>query len=113
MSEHLAGIFRTRTREEWCRLLEGSDVCFAPVLSMAEAPQHPHNRERQTFVEVEGVVQPAPAPRFSRTPSRIQRTPAEPGEHTRAALKDWGFSEAELERLQKEGVIGRRQAEPR
>ena len=113
VSERLAGIFRTRTREEWCRLLEGSDVCFAPVLSMAEAPLHPHNRERQTFVEVEGVVQPAPAPRFSRTPSRIQRTPAEPGEHTRAALKDWGFSEAELERLQEEGVIGRRQAEPR
>ena len=84
------GSFAPRTREEWCRLLEGSDVCFAPVLSMAEAPLHPHNRERQTFVEVEGVVQPAPAPRFSRTPSRIQRTPAEPGEHTRAALKDWG-----------------------
>ena len=113
VSERLAGIFRSRTREEWCRLLEGSDVCFAPVLSMGEAPQHPHNRERQTFVEVEGVVQPAPAPRFSRTPSRIQQSPAEPGEHTRAALKDWGFSEAELERLQKEGVIGRRPPEPR
>ena len=108
MCERLAGIFRTRTREEWRRLLEGSDVCFAPVLSMAEAPQHPHNRERQTFVELEGVVQPAPAPRFSRTPSRIQRAPSEPGEHTRDALKDWGFSEAELEQLQGEGVIGRR-----
>ena len=80
---------------------------------MAEAPKHPHNRERRTFVEVEGVVQPAPAPRFSRTPSRIQRPPAKPGEHTRDALKDWGFSEAELDRLQGEGVIGRRPAEPR
>ena len=111
MSERLAEIFRTRTREEWRRLLEGSDVCFAPVLDMGEAPEHPHNRERQTFVEVEGVVQPAPAPRFSRTPSRIQRPPAKPGEHTRDALKDWGFSETELDRLRGEGVIGRRRAE--
>ncbi len=111
MSKRLAEIFRTRTREEWRRRLEGSDVCFAPVLDMGEAPEHPHNRERQTFVEVEGVVQPAPAPRFSRTPSRIQRPPAKPGEHTRDALKDWGFSETELDRLRGEGVIGRRRAE--
>ena len=108
MGKRLAQIFRTRTREEWRQLLEGSDVCFAPVLDMGEAPLHPHNRERHTFVEVEGVPQPAPAPRFSRTPSRIQRSPAKPGEHTRDGLKDWGFSEAELDRLQKEGVIGRR-----
>ena len=108
MCERLAQIFRTRTREEWRKLLEGSDVCFAPVLDMGEAPRHPHNRERQTFVEVEGVPQPAPAPRFSRTPSRIQRSPANPGEHTREALRDWGFSEKELDRLQEEGVIGRR-----
>lgn len=113
ISEQLAEIFRTRTREQWCQLLEGSDVCFAPVLNMGEAPQHPHNQERQVFMEVEGVVQPAPAPRFSRTPSRIHRPPAEPGEHTRIALKDWGFSEAELERLQGEGVIGRQRAKPR
>ena len=113
MCERLAEIFRTRTREEWRRLLEGSDACFAPVLDMGEAPKHPHNRERQTFVDVEGVVQPAPAPRFSRTPSRIQRPPANPGEHTREALKDWGFSEAELDRLQGEGVIGRRRGKPR
>ncbi len=109
MCARLAEIFRTRTREEWRRRLEGSDVCFAPVLDMAEAPEHPHNRERQTFVEVEGVVQPAPAPRFSRTPSRIQHPPAKPGEHTRDALKDWGFSADELDRLQGEGVIGREQ----
>ena len=109
--ERLAEIFRTRTREEWRQILEGSDVCFAPVLDMGEAPEHPHNRERQTFVEVEGVPQPAPAPRFSRTPSRIQRSPAKPGEHTRDALKDWGFSETELDRLQGEGVIGRRGVE--
>ena len=108
MCKRLTQIFRTRTREEWRQLLEGSDVCFAPVLDMGEAPEHPHNRERQTFVEVEGVPQPAPAPRFSRTPSRIQRPPAKPGEHTRDALKDWGFSETELIRLQEAGAIGRR-----
>jgi len=112
MCERLAQIFRTRTREAWRQLLEGSDVCFAPVLDMGEAPEHPHNRDRQTFVEVEGVPQPAPAPRFSRTPSRIQRPPAKPGEHTRDALKDWGFSESELDRLQEAGVIGRLTVEP-
>ena len=112
MCERLAQIFCTRTREAWRQLLEGSDVCFAPVLDMGEAPEHPHNRDRQTFVEVEGVPQPAPAPRFSRTPSRIQRPPAKPGEHTRDALKDWGFSESELDRLQEAGVIGRLTVEP-
>jgi alpha-methylacyl-CoA racemase len=105
-TERLAAIFRTKTRDEWCRILEGSDVCFAPVLSMQEAPSHPHNRERGTFVEVEGVVQPAPAPRFSRTPSTIQRPPARPGEHTEEALRDWGFDTAELEQLRGCGAIG-------
>jgi alpha-methylacyl-CoA racemase len=65
----LADIFRTRTRAEWCALLEGTDACFAPVLDWDEAPEHPHNRERQTFVSLEGVVQPSAAPRFSRTPA--------------------------------------------
>ena len=69
----LADIFRTRTRDEWCALLEGSDACFAPVLDLDEAPAHPHNRARQTFVSVDGIVQPAPAPRFSRTPARTPR----------------------------------------
>ena len=83
--------FKTKTRDEWCTIMEGSEVCFAPVLSMIEAPQHPHNRHRGTFVEVDGVVQPGPAPRFSRTPSKIQWPPARPGEHTEEALRDWGF----------------------
>src|SRR5208282_1231951 len=83
----------------------GSDVCFAPVLSMEEAPQHPHNRHRGTFVEQEGVVQPGPAPRFSRTPGKIQRPPASPGQHTDEALRDWGFSNAELEKLRGQGAI--------
>jgi len=68
LKERMAGIFRQKTRDEWCALMEGTDVCFAPVLTMDEAPLHPHNQARGTFVEVDGVVQPAPSPRFSRTP---------------------------------------------
>jgi alpha-methylacyl-CoA racemase len=105
MKERVRAIFRAKTRDEWCRIMEGSDVCFAPVLSMEEAPRHPHNRHRGTFVEQDGVTQPAPAPRFSRTPSAIQRPPATPGEHTEEALRDWGFGASDLERLRKCGAI--------
>jgi len=84
----LADIFRTRSRDEWCALLEGSDACFAPVLDWDEAPQHPHNRARQTFVAVDGVVQPAPAPRFSRTPAEPPRA-AQPTE-LQQVLRAWG-----------------------
>jgi len=70
----LADVFRTKSREEWCRIMEGTDVCFAPVLTMAEAPQHPHMAARKIFVQRHGVTQPAPAPRFSRTPSAIRET---------------------------------------
>ena len=105
MKERLKKLFRTKTRDEWCKIMEGSDVCFAPVLSMDEAPRHPHNLHRGTFVEQGGVTQPGPAPRFSRTPSAIQRPPATPGEHTEAALRDWGFADADLERLRKCGAI--------
>jgi len=87
----LAQIFRSKTRDQWCTLMEGTDVCFAPVLSMTEAPGHPHNRARQTFVEYDGVVQPAPAPRFSRTEPELSRSPPAPGEHTAEILKDWGI----------------------
>ena len=80
-------------------------MCFAPVLSLAEAPAHPHNRARETFVEVDGVVQPAPAPRFSRTVPAIQRPPARRGEHTDEALADWGFSADEIARLHAAGVV--------
>lgn len=110
LKERVAAVFRSKTRDEWCRIMEGSDVCFAPVLSMQEAPQHPHNRQRGTFVEMDGVVQPAPAPRFSRTPSAIQRPPAQPGEHTEEALRDWGFSATEVEQLRGCGAIGARAA---
>jgi alpha-methylacyl-CoA racemase len=91
-----ADTFRTRTRDEWCALLEGTDTCFAPVLGIEEAYAHAHNRVRETFVEVAGVRQPGPAPRFSRTPGRISRPPAHVGEHTDEALAEWGFSGEEL-----------------
>ncbi|MPY94865.1 MAG: CoA transferase [Acidimicrobiia bacterium] len=103
--EKVAALFRQKTRDEWCAIMEGSDICFAPVLDMNEAPKHPHNVARGTFIEVDGVTQPGPAPRFSRTPGQVQRPPAAPGEHTREALRDWGFSADDLEVLAKAGAI--------
>lgn len=105
MKERLKTLFLTKTRDEWCKIMEGTDICFAPVLSMDEAPRHPHNQLRGTFVVQDGVTQPAPAPRFSRTPSAIQCPPAVPGEHTEEALQDWGFSSTELEKLRNCGAI--------
>ena len=108
VTDRLAAVFRTKTRDEWCEVMEGSDVCFAPVLSLGEAPAHPHNRARDTFVEVDGVVQPAPAPRFSRTAPAIQRPPAHRGEHTDEALADWGFTAEEIARLHAQGAVAGR-----
>jgi alpha-methylacyl-CoA racemase len=105
MKAKVAAIIRTKTRDEWCAVMENTDVCFAPVLSMSEAPAHPHNVARGTFTEVKGVVQPAPAPRFSRTPGAIQRPPAHPGQHTDEALADWGFSRDEIARLREQKAI--------
>ncbi|HSJ99010.1 MAG TPA: CoA transferase, partial [Myxococcota bacterium] len=105
LKERLAAVFKTKTRDEWCAVMEGSDVCFAPVLSLAEAPEHPHLVARNTFVEVEGARQPGPAPRFSRTPGRIERLGAQPGEDTDAALADWGIEAAELAKLREAGAI--------
>jgi alpha-methylacyl-CoA racemase len=93
----IAAAFKTRTRDQWCATLEGSDACFAPVLTMAEAPQHPHNKLRQTFVDIDGVVQPAPAPRFGRTKPALPRPPETPGASTREALLEWGFSDADID----------------
>ena len=106
---HLKGrlevLFHQKTRDEWCALMERTDVCFAPVLTMAEAAVHPHNVARETFVEHEGVVQPAPAPRFSRTASTIQRGPALPGQHSREVLADWGFDAADIDKLVDAGAV--------
>jgi alpha-methylacyl-CoA racemase len=96
--------FKAKTREEWCRVFEGSDACFAPVLSFSEARADAHNRARQAFVEVAGVSQPAPAPRFSRTPGAVRRPPPERGQGGRDALADWGFSAAEAQALRSRGL---------
>ncbi len=99
LKEKIAAIFKTKTRDEWCELMEGTDVCFAPVLSLPEAYTHPHNIERNAFVEIEGIKHPAPAPRFSRTVPEIQGPPAIPGAHTEAIMEDWGFTPQEIQEL--------------
>lgn len=91
MREQLRQIFLREPQSYWCALMEGTDICFAPVLSMTDAPEHPHNKHRGVFVEDFGITQPAPAPRFSRTPGRIRREPPQPGEHTEEVLKEWGI----------------------
>ena len=102
----LAALFRTRTRDEWCGILEGTDACFAPVLGMDEAYRHPHNAARATFVERGGIVQPNAAPRFGRTPGGIRCSPPAPGSGTRTVLADWGFTAAEIDDLAARGVVG-------
>jgi alpha-methylacyl-CoA racemase len=96
--------FATKTRDEWCRVFEGSDACFAPVLSFAEAAQHPHAVARRGHVVVGDITQPAPAPRFSRTPGGVRRAPPERGALGREALLDWGFADAEIARLAELGL---------
>jgi alpha-methylacyl-CoA racemase len=91
----LADTVRRRTRAEWTAVFEDSDACVAPVLTWAEAHEHPHLRARGTYVVRDGVPQPAPAPRFSRTPGALRTPPARPGEHTRAALTDWGVPDVD------------------
>ncbi|MEA3078586.1 MAG: alpha-methylacyl-CoA racemase [Actinomycetota bacterium] len=101
----LAEVFKTKTRDQWNSIMEGTDVCYAPVLSLGEAPAHPHMAARGTFVEVAGVTQPGPAPRFSRTPGSIERPPSHPGQHTDEALVDWGFSADEVAKLRDTGAV--------
>ncbi len=103
--ERVAKLLKTKTRDEWCAILEGTDVCFAPVLTMGEAVNHPHNVARNTFVEIAGTPQPGPAPRFSRTPSAIRRPPAHAGQHTDEVLGEWGFSPEEIARLKESRAI--------
>ena len=95
MKDRLTEIFPTKTRDEWNEIMEGTDICFAPVLTMDEAAQHPHNVERGTFVEVAGITQPAPAPRFDRTPGEVQRPPSHPGQHTDEILGEWLGADAD------------------
>ena len=88
----LEQVFKSRTRDEWCALMEGTDVCFAPVLSFLEAPSHAHNRSRQTYIDVDGMTQPAPAPRFSRTSTGVAFGARRLGQDTEAVLADWGIA---------------------
>ena len=105
MSLRFAEIFKTRTRAEWCEILEGTDACFAPVLDMNEAVTHPHNVARQMFTEVDGVLNPQPAPRFSRTPSAISRPPPKTGADADEALPGWGFSAEQISVLKRDRII--------
>jgi len=105
LREKLAAVIATKTRDQWCEIMEGTDVCFGPVLDLDEAPKHPHNVARQTFVEVAGVVQPAPAPRFSATPGAVAGPPPRIGEHTQTALQSWGLTAAEIAKLEAVGAI--------
>jgi alpha-methylacyl-CoA racemase len=103
LRERFAATFRTRTMAEWSAIFEGSDACVAPVVSLTEAPHHPQLAARETFATAHGVVQPAPAPRFSRTPAALSTPPARPGEHSRAALSDWGIDDVDT--LIADGVV--------
>ena len=99
LKTRLRQVFETKTRAQWCEIMEHTDVCFAPVLTMSEAAEHPHNVARNTFVDVHGVRQPAPAPRFSRTAPTIEGAPAHPGQHSREILTDWGLPKDRIDTL--------------
>ena len=105
LRRHFETAFSTRSRAEWMELFRDHDVCVAPVLTLREAQQHPHLKARETFIEVGGVVQPAPAPRFSRTRPDVPAPPPEPGQHTTEVLAGWGFSEHEISELRGSGTI--------
>jgi len=105
LKKKIAAIFRKKTRYEWCEIMEGTDVCFAPVLSFDEAIRHPHNVARKIFVDVGGVIQPAPAPRFSRTQPEVPYPATEPGENTESTLAKWDFDSDEIKALKKAGAI--------
>ena len=106
VKERLAAVFATRARDDWARHFADTDACVTPVLSLGEAHRHPHNAARAAFTDVAGQLQPSPAPRFSRTPAVVGSPSPRPGEHTDAALADWGLTEAEITVLRQDGVIG-------
>jgi alpha-methylacyl-CoA racemase len=105
LREKLAHVIAQKTQAEWDEIMGGTDVCFGPVLDLDEAPKHPHNVARETFVEVAGVIQPAPAPRFSATPGKIQGPPPSIGAHDQEALSEWGFSAGDIDALKTVGAL--------
>ncbi len=106
LTDKLAAVFKRKTQAEWCEIMEGTDVCFAPVLSFVDAPKHPANVARNTYIEMDGVTQPAPAPRFSRTPSQVAHGPHSLGEDTEETLAAMGFAESEIRKLRDSGTLG-------
>ena len=105
LSEEIAAVVRMKTRDEWDAILEGSDVCYAPVLTVDEAIRHPHNVARGTFIDVGGITQPGPAPRLSRTPGEVRRPPAHAGQHTDEVLSEAGFDDDEVAALRASGAV--------
>jgi len=105
MKEKLTAVIKQKTQAQWCEIMEGTDVCFAPVLNFMDAPRHPANIARNSYVEIDGVVQPAPAPRFSRTPSTVRHGAHDPGQDTDTVLSAMGFGDQELKRLRASGAI--------
>ncbi|MGJ8686711.1 MAG: CaiB/BaiF CoA transferase family protein [Spongiibacteraceae bacterium] len=105
LKQKLASVIKQKTRAQWCEIMEGSDVCFAPILSMNEAPEHPHNKARESYLHIDGVVQPAPAPKFSRSISDVPRAPSPSGADTAAVLNDLGYGDADIAALREAGVL--------
>lgn len=101
----MRALFLSRTRDEWCRIFDGADACFAPVLSLREAPDHPHNKARGSFVDIGGIVQPAPAPQFGRSRPGLPAAAPEPGQHTDEILRACGFSPERIDRLRRDGAV--------
>jgi len=101
----IAELFKAKTRDEWCQIMEHTDICFAPVLNWSEAPNHPHNSARSTFIDIDGVTQPAPAPRFSATPTATPSAPPFPGQNTSSSLASFGFDQAEIDSLVASGAV--------
>lgn len=106
LRRRLADVLAEKSRDDWCALFEGSDACVAPVLDLEEAPRHPHNRARGTFLERDGVIQPAPAPRFSRTAPEVAREEDPAARDTAASLAAWGLSSDDIAALRAVGAIG-------
>jgi len=105
LKQRLTEVFASKTRDEWCAVMEATDVCFAPVLTMSEAAEHPNNVERGTFVEIAGTMQPAPAPRFSRSTPEVTMPPAHAGQHSAEILRDWGFDDGRIDALMASGAV--------
>jgi alpha-methylacyl-CoA racemase len=105
LKEKIAAAFKTKTQAQWCEIMEGSDVCFAPVLDYREAVKHPHNVARETYIEIAGQVQPAPAPRFSRTVSKVGFAPRKAGADTKSVLAELGYGEADVQALNELGAL--------